>query len=149
MRKYVSLILAVLLFAMPVTVSAAEEAQEIEYLADGSYFLTTITAQGARANGSNTVSKTQHYYNANNELQWMITVTATFSYNGTSATCTYVTGTTSIVNTNSWYAISKTPSSSGNTATYTVTFEHKVLGVTVSKPTHSVSISCDGNGNFS
>lgn len=149
MRKIVSLALALLLAVLPTHVKAAEVVEKIEYLEDGSYIVTTIEESITRATGTKTASKKNNFYNEDDELQWTITVTGTFTYDGTSSTCTKATGTTTITNTTNWYLISESPTKSGNTATYTVTFGRKVIGITTSKPTYSVSLTCDANGNLS
>ena len=142
------MIIAVLLSLMPIHGHAAQTQQEIEYLDDGSYIVTTITESPSRAGNTKTGTKTDHYYNSDSELQWTMTVTGTFSYDGSTSTCTNVTGSTSITNTK-WYVVSESTSRNGNTATYDATMGYKVLGITINKEVRTLNLSCDKNGNLS
>lgn len=138
-----------LLTAVALPAYAATTRESILYFEDGSYKVTTITESSALTRSTKTASKSDRYYNADDELEWLITVTGTFYYNGTTSECTYVDGTTTIVKTNLWTLKSETPASNGGTATYTVVFGRKILGVVVGTETHSVSLTCDKNGNLS
>ena len=143
------MVIAVVLSLMPIHGHAAQTQQEIEYLDDGSYIVTTITESLSRAGNTKTGTKTDQYYDSNGALQWTISVTGTFSYDGSSSTCTNVTGSTSITDTASWRLVSESTNRSGNTATYEATLGYKVLGITVRKETHTLNLSCDKNGNLS
>lgn len=151
MKRIVSVIIffMVVMHVFPLCAFAAETTETIEYLADGSYIVTTVTESVTRANSTKTASKTDRYYNADDELQWLMVVTGTFTYDGSTSECTSVRGSTSIVESGKWYIISDSPTKSGPTATYTVTFGYRALGITIDRPTHSVSLTCDANGNLS
>lgn len=102
-------------------VSAATETETYtEYYDDGSYTVVTITEtpviNGARA-ASKTKSgtKTSKYYDSADKLQWTATVDGTFTYNGSSATCTSSTVYHEILS-SKWKCHSETASKSGNTA---------------------------------
>lgn len=150
-KRAISLVavLLVLLSAMPVSASVTETEESIEYLEDGSYIVTTIEESVSRAGGTKTGSKVRTYYDAKDVLQWKITVTGIFTYNGTSATCTAVSGDTSIVDTSSWSLIAEAPTRSGNKAMLAVTLGEKWLGITIAESTYTVNLSCDENGNLS
>lgn len=137
-----------MLCAFSLPVDAAEMRTTVTYLEDGSYIVTEIRESTTRAM-TKVGDKTDMYYSATHELQWKMTVTGEFLYDGTTATCTYATGTVTIYNTDDWYFISDSSYCSQNTATYSVTFGRTALGVTTSRPTYSVSVSCDKNGNMS
>lgn len=47
-----------------------------------------------------------------------------------------------------WYTVSKTTTRSGNTATGVLTMGKKVLGITISQPTYTTTLTCDRNGNL-
>lgn len=151
MLKRISCLLAAFVLCITVTTlpaHASDISETIEYFEDGSYKITTIT-EDSRTRSTKTASKSERYYNADGELEILMTVTGTFYYNGTTSECTYVDGTTTIVKTNLWTLKSETPASNGGTATYTVVFGRKILGVVVGTETHSVSLTCDKNGNLS
>lgn len=150
-KRYFCFVLALTLLLagniLPAHASGSEET--VTYFADGSYLVTTLTEIPSRASGQKTASKSDRYYDADGSLDWLITVTGTFTYNGTTSQCTYVDGTTSIVATNIYSLYSESPERSGGTATYTVVFSKHVLGIPFSKETYSVSLTCDKDGNLS
>lgn len=151
MKRYFCFLLALVLcvsgFCFPA--HAVQTDETVVYYADGSYMITTVTEIPTRAANTKTASKSNVYYNEDNELQWKITVTGTFSYDGTTAQCTQVSGTTTIENTTLWKLDSESPSKSGATSTYSVVLAKKFLGISYKKETHSVSLTCDKNGNLS
>ena len=130
-------------------VYAAETQENIVYYEDGSYLVTTITEIPSRAGGTKTGSKSGRYYNSNNDLQWLITVTGTFTYDGTTSRCTYVDGTTSIADTGTWALDSENPTMRDATASYSVVLARKALGITIGRENHTISLTCDKNGNLS
>lgn len=71
-------------------------------------------------------------------------LTATFSYNGSSSTCTNVSRQTTINNTN-WEFLIASAFKNGNTAYGSYTLRNSVTNETVS---NSLSIYCDKNGNI-
>ena len=153
MKRCFSAILAILLLVclLPCNTLAAEPTtanESIEYYADGSYLVTTITESVSRASGTKTQSKAQSYYDSSDNLEWKITLTGTFTYNGTSATCTSASCNVDVYASN-WYLISKSASKSGNTASSDVTMGQKLLGITISKPNYTMTLTCDKDGNFS
>lgn len=72
-------------------------------------------------------------------------LTATFSYNGSSSTCTNVSRQTTINNTN-WEFLLASAFKNGGTAYGSYTLRNSVTNETISD---SLSISCDKNGNIS
>ena len=141
-------LLALIVGVIPISVQAAETITTVEYLEDGSYIVTEITESYTRML-TKVGSKTRTYYDTRGNLEWKIVVTGEFLYDGTTATCTYATGTTTIYQTARWYKISDGASYSGNAATYSVTCGYKDLGVTTGTESYSVTLHCDQNGNLS
>lgn len=138
-----------LIFTVPFSISATSNAdREIIYLDDGSYIVITVESIDTRASGTKSGSKSYDCYTSQNELEWRAVLSGTFTYNGTSATCTSSSCNVTIYDT-SWYEVSKTVTKSGNTASAVVTMGRKVLGITVSKKDYPLSLSCDKDGNLS
>lgn len=129
-------------------VQNAENADEITYFDDGSYILISISDTGSRATSTKNGSKTYTYYNSDDVKQWQAVLSGTFTYTGTSSTCTAASCSVSIYD-SSWYVISKYASRSGNTASASASVGEKVLGVTVMKIPVSLKLSCDANGKLS
>lgn len=134
---------------IPVRAEAAQVIDtRIEYLPDGSYIETVITESVSRASGTKTGSKAQRLVDSDGTELWNIRLQGTFSYNGTSATCTNAVCTVT-VSADNWYVVSKSAGKSGATASAEVTMGKKFLGITISKPEYSLTLTCDKNGNLS
>lgn len=157
MKKKISAIFTCLLlltcFAVNSSVSAlTEQETDIEYFADGSYIVTTITQESflTRA-ASNTVkgNKSHTYYNSNGSIDWVFTVTGTFSVvSGVSATCTAVSHSTDI-RASKWKLVSASSWRSGNQAIGNITIKQTMLGITIQTVERTVTLTCDKYGNLS
>lgn len=153
MKKIIPFLLvlaAVISFFPPNTASAtgAAEQKEIIFLEDGAYIEVTLESVSTIGYGVVTKSKNYTYYGADKVAEWNISLTGTFAYNGINSSCTLSSCSVDIYD-SAWYVVSKTPSLSGNTAYATVTMGYKVLGVTVSKKTYDITLTCDKDGNLS
>ena len=95
-----------------------ETITDIEYFDDGSYGVTTEKYAYSLLATSNTITKTKRYkhYDSNNNLDWEASITATFSYNGVTASCTSVSKSHTIYD-SSWKLTSSSASKNGATAT--------------------------------
>jgi len=147
------LTIAVMISCFSMPVHAAEEeittSTVVEYFDDGSYIVTTITEEvnNTRAT-TKTGSKTSTYKNSNGEIQWTYKITGTFSYTGSSSTCTAVSDSYTISNDN-WHMSSHSCSKSGNKASGTVTMKYKFLGITTDTVTRNVTLTCSATGVLS
>lgn len=153
MKRFVALtVVCLLVFAMsPISAFAAESgfnAEAVIYFDDGSYIVIETVSVDTRALSSKTGKRTYVYYNSGGTEEWRAVLQGTYSYDGTTVTCTASICTVSITDSD-WYVISKTTSKSGGTAYATLTMGTKVLGVTVNRETINMSLTCDKNGNLS
>lgn len=154
MKKRFWAILLLLAFAFslfPVQALGIEQftvSKEVIWLEGGESLTITISESTSRASGTKTGAAEYLYSGSDGVAKWKAVLTGTFTYNGTTSTCTASSCSVTIYDT-SWYNISKSASKSGNTATATVTMGLKVLGVTVSKPTYDLTLTCDKDGNLS
>ena len=153
MNKFAKIItIVVLLVALfPMNVFASENTShsvDIIYLEDGSYITVETQLIQTRVAYTRSANRVYTYNNNNGEEQWRAVLSATFTYNGTTSTCTASSCNVTITNT-SWYEVSKTVGKSGNTATAELVMGHKFLGITVQKETLNMSLTCDANGNLS
>lgn len=140
-------VLIVLSCFLSISVQATDLTVQIEYLPDGSYFITETQVYNTRAL-TKVGDRSVTYYSANDEPQWKMTVTGEFIYDGTTCTCTYATGTYTIYNTSFWYCNSANASNSDNMANYTAVIGRKGLGVQASPTTYSLPLYCDKDGNL-
>lgn len=159
-KRVLSLIMAGLLLATPVTAFAQEPTgtsntvyTAVSECSDGGYLITTIeeedTGIAAFAASTKKASKTTKYYNNNNVLQWYVTVNGTFSYvKGKSSACT-AASVTAVSKASTWKISSKKASKSGSTATASATAKQYKNGIFFQSITKTVKLTCDKNGNLS
>ena len=154
MKKIISILIAICLFTILPCTAFAQQSIEINsdkqnyitYLDDGSYYVTTITESMARS--TKTGTKTTEHYNNSGEMLWKVSVKGTFSYTGTSVTCTSASHTITIYNDN-WYTYSQNSYASSNKAIADVVMKQKFLGIVTSTKTVNLTLTCDANGNLS
>lgn len=148
MKRFISLMCAVIfVLSVPVAAFAMEYEQKTIYYADGSYMTVEITENHARSSESLTASKKYTYYNDNDVSQWKAVLTGSFSYTGSSATCTSSSVDMTIYN-SEWYVSYKTAGKSGNKATASVTMKKTSDKITSTVPVN-LTLTCDANGNLS
>ena len=155
MKRAVLVLLAacIMLGSFPSALAAKEEARQetefVTYLDDGSYFVTSIREEALRASSTlKRGTKVKKLYNSDDELQWLVTLTAVFSYDGTTSTCTSATCSTTIYE-NCWGTSSCTSSHSGNTAYGYATFACRISGIIIDTRNVTVKLTCDENGVLS
>lgn len=152
MKKLIALfsVILTLMLMYPTTIFADEKIitdSYVEYFDDGSYVVTEFEESGIStfATSTTTKAKTSTYYTSNNVKQWMVVVTGTFNYTGSSATCTKSTTSYTIYD-NSWKVTSSAASKSGNKATGTFTIKNYVLGIPVKTVNKTLTITCSNTG---
>ena len=151
MKKVLSLVVSFLLIlTMAVPVSAAETvvSEEITYFEDGSYLITTTVQSLSRAANTTTGFTRKSFVDASGYTCWRAVLTGTYSYDGTTATCTGSTIEVYIYN-NDFYAITKSAGKSGASATGTFTIARTVIGITIERNTYSMTLTCNPNGTLS
>ena len=151
-RAFTLIVLIFLLIAMfPMSVFAepsSKEAESIIYFDDGSYITIEITSIDTRSTSTRSGKKTYTYHGNNGDIEWKATLSGTFTYNGTTSSCTASRCSVSITDTD-WYVVSKTASKSGNSATAELTMGLRYIGITTKKESVSMKLTCDKNGNLS
>jgi hypothetical protein len=158
MRKILILLLSLVLIFSVSPVAFADSADgntttEIEYLDDGSCFVTTIEVSPPgtmlrAATSTKNGSKTIVHQSASGTTLWSVKVSGSFSYNGTTSSCTSST-VTATANSSVWKIASKTASKSGNTATASATAKLYSGSDVVQTITKTATLTCNKNGNLS
>ena len=153
MKRRLILIVLILFFITTLPINAfakvcVSETENIIYFDNGSYITIEIVSTNTRATSTKTGTKIYTYRNSDGVEQWKATLSGTFTYNGTTSSCTASSCSVSIAKTN-WYVVSKSASKSGNSATAALTMGRKLLGVTVEKTDATIRLTCDKNGNLS
>lgn len=110
----------------------------IKKLDNGDYIETIITYyeiddRAATKSGS----KTNNYKNSAGETMWSVTVYGTFTYNGTTSSCTSASHSASAY-VSDWSIKSSSSSKSGNCATANATATHKGL---IFSQDHSITVN--------
>lgn len=121
---------------------------DVIYLKDGSYITISIEEFSTRASGTKTGRKTYTYKASDGVVLWTAVQTASFSYTGSSATCTSASCTVTISD-KAWYEKSNVTTRTGNTATTALTMGQKLLGIPISTYDYTFTLTCDANGNLS
>lgn len=157
MKKLAAVLAAVTLFLciLPMQTFAAESevGRNVTYYADGSYSVVSITEGeqskvSARATTYRDGTKVYTHYSSSGTVEWRATMRATFSYTGSSATCTSVDNLSVNIYDSGWSLASKSTRRSGNTAYGDVVMERSIIGGTQGVPV-TLTLSCDKNGNLS
>jgi len=163
-KKTTSLLLAlvlVLMFALPSFAVSADPAASAtlgqvvhtEYYSDGSYSEIVITeglssSETTRGTQTKSGTKGSTFYNANGVQLWRVEITGTFTYDGSTATCTNVTKATFIYD-SAWKVTAESCSKSGNKAMGSFTVKRYTLLVPVQTENVSLTLTCSASGTLS
>ena len=153
MKRVLSFLFIVLIvFCVSINACASSDAiTTVEYFEDGSCIETTIVVKeyiSTYATQVKKVEKSISYKDEDGIVCWKATLTATFRYTGSSATCTESDVTYTISN-SKWKITSATASKSGNTATADVTAKRYTLGIPVETLNRTITMTCSANGTIS
>ena len=156
MKKLLSLLIVVLyMFTLCLIASAKNNniiSSTIESYADGSYSIITITEELCReikaSNNTKTGSISYSYYNSDDVKLWTVKLDASFSYNGTTASCIGATPSYTVYG-SAWNVTKANASRSGNTATGTFTIKRYALGIQVETINKVLTLSCSPTGVLS
>ena len=109
--------------------------------------ITILNTNETRATNTRIAEKTTTIKNKAGSALWYVKVQGTYSYTGSSSTCTnsiayagsYVPSNWKIANKSSW--------KSGNTAYAKATADYYAAGMYIESMTETVSLTCDAKGN--
>ena len=92
--------------------------------------------------------KSLSHENASGTTLWYVTVHASFTYNGSTSSCTS-TNVTAESNSSAWKVTNKSSWKSGNTGYASATgHQYNILGMETNTLSRTVSISCTKNGTL-
>ncbi len=155
MKKIISTLLTIsfLFLVISLDSNAASKSCIEKKIVNGSVFFieTTITEKTSflpiakvRSSKSKTATKTTNVKDSSGNVLWSLSITGTFSYNGSSSQCTSCSHNAS--SNSEWTIVNSSSSYSGNSATATATAQKKhILSYTMSE---SVTISCSASGKI-
>lgn len=154
MKKLILVLTLVMTIFLPINnISALEKNNEFapyEYDTYGNYYETVITYDSIFARASHTVSghKTLAYKTSAGKTLWSLTVNGSFTYNGSTSSCTSASVSTSIIDP-TWKITNKSSSKSGNTAKATATAICYLNGNPINSATRTISLKCSATGKLS
>lgn len=157
MKKFLSLLISFILIFSVLTCPVSAEnnytivSETTECLENGYYLVTTFVVEDndvTRATSSKTGSKTVVLYNEDKEAMVTMKLTATFSYTGSSATCTNVSPTFTVHN-SYWRVTKSTGTKSGNKGIGEFTAKHYWLGIVTQTKDITITITCSNTGVLS
>ena len=151
------LLISIMLFPTKASASSDQTRDYQEIIIDGeAYRVETIITESLQENPgstkgvsqSKTATKTQNYLDANNNVLWSVSITATFTYDNVTSQCTSCSHNASSY-ASSWSIKSSSSSYSGNSATATATATHADFLWITHDYTMSVTIYCSPTGVIS
>lgn len=156
MKKLLSITLIALLLLSHLSTTAHAQStqnQQVQYFDDGSYLITTISDENANINLrstslTKTKTKTSEYYNSSGKVLYMIAVTGTFTYDGTTSNCVLSKANAQSYN-NNWKIGNMSSTKSSNTATAIITIKHYKNDTLIDTLKKRISLTCSPSGKFS
>lgn len=149
MKKLCSIILVLLCFLCSSINVSAKDTSDIVYLEDGSYLIIETSDKiSTRANNTKSGTKTISHYSDDDEKLWDATIRGTFTYTGSSSTCTAATISYNIYNDN-WKITSATADKSSNKAIGNVVAKRYVLGIPIKTVEQIITLTCSATGVLS
>lgn len=125
-----------------------KQVRVVKAFEDGSRLYEEKPAVIQTVRGGVTSQKAYHHINSSGNRLWSATVVGSFTYNGSTSSCTSASCSTTIYNGN-WSEQSCSAYPSGNTATGNVTMIRKVLFIVLETVPVTITLTCDKNGNLS
>lgn len=148
MKKLLLGLTLVLMLILPTNINALEENYNTTYYENGYYYEISISVTNSVARSAKEGSKTIYCKNSAGKTMWTLTVKGTFTYNGSTSSCTSASASTSITDA-TWKITNKSSSKSGNTAKATATAICYLNGNPINSATKTVSLKCSASGKLS
>ena len=148
MKKLLLGLTLVLMLILPTNINALEENYNTTYYENGYYYEISISVTNSVACSAKEGSKTIYCKNSAGKTMWSLTVKGTFTYNGSTSSCTSASASTSIIDA-TWKITNKSSSKSGNTAKATATAICYLNGNPINSATKTVSLKCSASGKLS
>lgn len=158
MKKIVSVVMLVVLCVLPFSCTSYALPHEAsnaytEYFDDGSYAVITIVSNEEVGIPKATAqtksgSKSYDYYDSNNVKLWQLVLNGTFTYNGSTSSCTSSSVSYSIYD-NAWRVTSAVASKSGNRAIGDFTVKRYFGFIPTKTVTKQLVLTCSASGVLS
>lgn len=150
-KRFISILTipAILFCILPQSVSAeaTDNSTIVIPTEDGGYLTITTTIYESRATNSKSGTRSAAYTSADGLVCWTFVLGGTFSYNGSTATCTNTYDKVNIYD-EDFHEISSSSWANGNKACGSAEIVLKVLGITVNTWTPSLTLTCSPTGTI-
>ena len=154
--RFLRLISFVLLLSLLVSFSYALENQGGAVISVSTFFyedgsrdvIMIIRSDPGRTVHTLTGYVIQNHYSSENELVWRVKLTGTFTYDGTTSSCTDAYTTITFYK-SGWSVLAENTGHTGCTASTCVMLGKNVLGVVLHAATVNLTLTCDKDGNLS
>lgn len=144
--------LCILFYSVPIMAKDTSNTVIIETFEDGSYMESTIEENPNllpfSTSSTKSGRKTSTYKSSSGKTIWSVTVTGTFTYNGSSAKCTKATVSTTCPS-NNWKIAKTSAAKSNATASATATAKQYQNGSYMRSLTRTVKLTCSKSGKLS
>lgn len=144
--------LCILFYSVPIMAKDTSNTVTIETFEDGSYMESTIEESPDllpfSTSSTKSGRKTSTYKSSSGKTIWSVTVTGTFTYNGSSAKCTKATVSTTCPN-NNWKITKTSAAKSNAAASATATAKKYQDGSYIQSLTRTVKLTCSKSGKLS
>lgn len=154
MKKILNVIVMIMILAVnPITIKGnqvdSDYRTEIEYLTNGDKIETVFISENTNNRGlTKKGTKIVEYKNSNGTVLWKATLTATFTYTGSSATCN-TSSISAVSYANTWSITNKKATKNGNTAIGKVTAKQYYIGTAIQTVNKNITIKCSASGTLS
>lgn len=153
MKKIFCVLIATLIVfsTSMIACASSDVVTTVEYFEDGSRIETTLIVKkdiSTYATQYKDGTKKITYKDEDGIVCWSATLTATFRYTGSSATCTESDVSYTVYD-SAWRMTSAVASKSGNTATANITAKRYTLGIPFKTIDRTITMTCSANGTVS
>ena len=135
-----------------INISAIQCHREVEFLSDGSYFISEIETTRNKISlmsTTTTKSKKSTYYDVNGAAKWYVKVTGTFTYGNGTSKCINAYVTCGSYDSSIWKISTKSASKTGNKAIATASAIHYLNGKNLGIQSKTVTLTCNSTGKVS
>lgn len=140
------------LFCCPVFAGTQSDdftvSRTVTYYGDGSRDETIMILETSERGGTITAYVDRDHYSSSNEHVWRVRLTGTFTYNGTTSSCT-AASTACTFYKSGWSVMSEHTNHTGSTASNAVLLGKKIAGVTLPVTEVNLTLTCDKDGHLS
>lgn len=151
-KIFLCICLGILISNTTIMTSASQSNTVVETFSDGSYIESSLSFPSTYETFSNSstkiASKTSTYKNNSGKILWSVTVTGSFTYNGSTSKCIRSTVSTTCPDRN-WKIVKSFASKTDSTASATVSTAQYLNGIHMRTINRTIKLTCSKTGKLS